>query len=401
MRPTYRTIRLPALLLSAVAFAACGQGSSDGTASAAAQPRGEWDPTTVVLLPEEPPPRGASQFSTDFSRHVVPYREMFSGGVPKDGIPPLYSPGFASVDEADEWLEPTQPVLVVEVGDEAKAYPLQVLTRHEIANDVVGGVPLAVTYCPLCNTGIAFERTVDGEVVTFGVSGNLRNSNLIMWDSGTETWWQQATGQGIAGFYAGFQLTFYPVNLVAWSDFRASHPGGSVLTGPQGRRPGGYGINPYRFYDSAPEPFLYTGPETSRELYTMARVLTIDAGEEAVAYPYQVLEESRVANDDVAGNPVVVMWQPGANSVLDASIIADARDVGSAVAFSRRVDGRVLTFEWSGDSFRDKETGSTWNLLGEASSGSLQGSKLSPEIAINHLWFSWYAFRPETRIYRG
>ena len=89
MRPTHRTIRLPALLLSAVAFAACRQGSSDGTASAAAQPRGEWDPTTVALLPEEPPPRGASQFSTDFSRHVVPYREVFSGGVPKDGIPPL------------------------------------------------------------------------------------------------------------------------------------------------------------------------------------------------------------------------------------------------------------------------------------------------------------------------
>ena len=397
----HRTTLLPALLLTAVGFAACGQGNSDGTTSSATAPRGGWDPSTVALLPEESPPRGANQFTTDFKRHVVPYREVFSGGVPKDGIPPLYSPGFVDVAEADVWLEPTQPVLVVEAGDEAKAYPLQVLTRHEIANDVVGGVPLAVTYCPLCNTGIAFERTVDGEVVTFGVSGNLRNSNLIMWDSGTETWWQQATGQGIAGFYAGFQLKFHPVNLVAWSDFRTNHPDGRVLTGPEGRRPGGYGINPYTNYDSAPSPFLYTGPATSGELYTMARVLTIDAVDDAVAYPYQVLQESRVANDSVAGNPVVVMWQPGTNSALDARLIAAARDVGSAVAFRRELDGRVLTFEWSGDSVRDKETGSTWNLLGRATEGSLRGSRLTPEIAVNHLWFSWYAFRPQTRIYRG
>jgi hypothetical protein len=147
---------------------------------------------TPLLLEEEPPPAGATdQFSTDFSRHIVPYSEILSGGPPKDGIPPIDQPSFVDVDQANEWLEPVEPVVFVQVGEESHAYPLQILTWHEIVNDTLGGLPLVVTFCPLCNTAIAFERQVDNLLLDFGTTGRLRYSNLIMYDRQTETWWQQ------------------------------------------------------------------------------------------------------------------------------------------------------------------------------------------------------------------
>jgi hypothetical protein len=169
---------------------------------------------------EETPPKGAaSEFSTDFSKHTVSYAEIISGGPPKDGIPAIDEPVFVDVDEANSWLKPVEPVILVEVGDEARAYPLQILIWHEIVNDTLGDLPLAVTFCPLCNTAIAFERTFDGQVLDFGTTGRLRYSNLIMYDRQTETWWQQANGEAIAGEYAGSQLEFYPAVIISWQEF--------------------------------------------------------------------------------------------------------------------------------------------------------------------------------------
>ena len=140
---------------------------------------------------------------TDFSRHTVPYSEIMSGGVPRDGIPPLDNPSFVTQDEADDYVEDQEPVVVFEANGEAKAYPLQILTWHEIVNDEVGGLPVSVTYCPLCNSAVAFDRRLDGVVYDFGTSGNLRNSDLVMWDRQTESWWQQLTGEAIVGELAG------------------------------------------------------------------------------------------------------------------------------------------------------------------------------------------------------
>jgi hypothetical protein len=155
---------------------------------------------TKTFLPEQATPRGAAvEFSTDFSKHTVNYDEILSGGPPKDGIPAIDLPRFVSAEEADAWLKPVEPVILVEVGEDARAYPIQILMWHEIANDTVGGLPLTITFCPLCNTAIVFERRVDGQVLDFGTTGRLRYSNLIMYDRQTETWWQQASGEAIAG----------------------------------------------------------------------------------------------------------------------------------------------------------------------------------------------------------
>jgi hypothetical protein len=355
---------------------------------------------TPVLLPEEPPPDGSGEFTTDFSRHTVPYSEIRAGGPPKDGIPPIDTPQFLNVADAHAWLVPQEPVILLQVGDDVRAYPIQVLMWHEIANDTVDGVPVAVTFCPLCNTAIVFDRRVGDQVLDFGTTGRLRYSNLIMYDRQTESWWQQATGAGIAGQYAGEQLAFLPATIVAWQEFATTHPSGRVLSRETGFNRD-YGRNPYAGYDDVDRPpFLYDGPATPETLPATARVLTVDLGGEAAAYPYEVLAEIGAVNDTVGGELIVVLWQAGTASALDAGTVADGRDVGAAGAYSRVVDGRTLTFNRSGELITDSETGSNWDVLGRAVDGPLAGVQLSPVVAINHFWFSWAAFKPETRIYQ-
>jgi hypothetical protein len=353
-----------------------------------------------TLLPEEPPPaRAESEFRTDFSKHSVPYSEILSGGPPKDGIPSIDAPKFQSTREADEWLSDREPVVFVQVGDDARAYPIQILIWHEIVNDTVGGEPLLVTFCPLCNTAIAFNRTFDGTVLDFGTTGRLRYSNLIMYDRQTETWWQQATGDAIAGEYTGAQLEFYPASMISWTDFKALYPDGKVLSRDTGHVRN-YGRNPYYGYDDINQtPFLFNGA-TPTQLPPMARVLTVDLNGEAAAYPYEVLSEVRVINDTVGGEEIVVLWTEGAASALDTSSIPEGREVGSAAAYSRLLDGQPLDFEFKDGKILDKQTGSEWNIFGLAVAGEWKGRQLEPVVSINHFWFSWAAFKPETRVYQ-
>jgi hypothetical protein len=357
-------------------------------------------PSPTPLFDENPPAGAQFEFTTDFSRHAVSYSEILSGGPPRDGIPSIDEPQFIDVEQADEWLKPVEPVVFVLVGEDARAYPLQILTWHEIVNDVVGDLPLTVTFCPLCNTAIAFERTIDGQVLDFGTTGRLRFSNLIMYDRQTETWWQQASGEAIVGELLGKKLNFYPAAIISWEEFKTAYPQGKVLSRETGFFRS-YGVNPYGGYDDVNRPpFLYRGPETPGVLPPVARVLTIDLEGEAVAYPYEVLEEIRVVNDSIGGQDVVVFWESGTASALDTQILAEGRDVGTANAYSRQIDGRDLTFRLEDGRILDEETGSEWNVLGQAVAGELQGAQLEPVVAINHFWFSLAAFKPETRVYQ-
>jgi hypothetical protein len=274
------------------------------------------------------------------------------------------------------------------------------LTWHEIVNDVVDGRPVAVTFCPLCNTAIAFDSTFDGQELDFGTTGRLRFSNLIMYDRQTETWWQQATGEGIAGQYAGEQLIFLPASIIGWGEFKENFPGGKVLSRETGFRRD-YGRNPYGGYDNINNsPFLFRGPDTPDVLPAMARVLTVDLEDQAVAYPYAVLQEQGAINDTISGQEVVVLWQPGTASALDSALIAEGEDVGAGAAFSRKVGGLVLNFSLEDGEIVDEQTGSQWDVFGQAVSGELAGTRLEPIVSVNHFWFSWAAFKPETRIYQ-
>ncbi len=381
-----------------VLLTACGTSGDGGTSGDSGEANGG---DSSEAAPEDTPPSGAErEFETDFDTHDVSYEEISSGGPPKDGIPPIDEPRFIGVEEADEWIEAKEPMILVRSGGEARAYPLQIVTWHEIVNDEMKGEPITVTFCPLCNTAIAFEREMNGEELTFGTTGRLRFSNLIMYDRQTESWWQQATGEAIAGDFTGEELATIPAPIVSWDDFREAHPDGEVLSRDT-EYDRDYGRNPYVGYDDADStPFLYDGPETPGELPPMARVITVDDEEAPVAYPYETLMETPAVNDEIDGEPVAVLWQEGTASALDEDSVDAGRDVGSAGVFSRKLDGETLTFRSNDEGgILDEGTESEWNVLGEAVDGEMEGSRLDPVVGIDHFWFSWAAFRPETRVY--
>ena len=356
---------------------------------------------TVTPPPtDEPLPPGAeAQFTTDFSKHSISYDDVLSGGPPKDGIPAIDVPSYVSIADADLWINDREPVIFVQVDGVARAYPLQILTWHEIVNDVLNDKPLSISFCPLCNTAIVFEREFDGQVLDFGTTGRLRYSNLIMYDRQTETWWQQATGEGIAGEYTGEQLTYYPAALISWADFKAEYPNGDVLSKETGYNRD-YGRNPYAGYDDINQtPFLFDGVYIDK-LPAMARVLTVELNGETVAYPYTTLQELNVINDNLGDENIVVFWVKGTASALDASQIEAGQDVGAAVAYSRSSATRTLSFIAENGLIRDVETNSVWNIFGQAIEGELEGEQLTPIVAVNHFWFSWAAFKPETKIYQ-
>ena len=333
-------------------------------------------------------------WETDFESTIIELDEVISGGVPRDGIPPIDIPVFDDLQSVTD-LSDRSPVISLTIDGDSRAYPLEVMTRHEIVNDVVGELPVAVTFCPLCNSAIVFDRRVDGKALRFGVSGNLRFSDLVMWDNATETWWQQLTGEAIVGEYVGRKLDMVSSQLISFGLFRERYPEGKVLRGPLGL----YGNNPYRGYDSSPAPFLYPGKLDDR-LPAMARVLAAEIDGTAVAYPFDLLRRSLVVNDSIVRRDIVALWQGGAVSALDAAVIDTSRDVGMALMFDRRLDtGETLTFCFSDGGFMDKETGSHWNLFGEAIDGPLTGAKLRQLHAFPHFWFAWAAFYPETILY--
>ncbi len=336
--------------------------------------------------------------NTNFCLHTVDYSEIRSGGPPPDGIPPIDDPQFETIESASEWLQPQSPVLAVEIDGVARAYPLSIMIWHEIANDVIADTPVAVTYCPLCNSGIVYNREVNGEVLRFGVSGNLRNSDLIMWDDKTQSWWQQLTGEAIVGDMVGTMLEFIPSQMVSFGAFMEQFPDGEILSLDTGfsRR---YGSSPYAGYESNSRPFLFEGDVDDR-LPATERVLAGQIGGEAIAYPFSELESVGVINDTVGGNDVVAIWQPGATAALDGAIIDSSRDVGMAALYSRELNGQVLTFVRNDDgTIIDEQTGSTWNVFGTAIDGELEGSQLRQVNGAPHFWFAWAAFRPDTEVF--
>ncbi len=257
---------------------------------------------------------------TDFSTTTIDdWSEIVSGGPPRDGIPALSDPTFIAVS-GETRLSDREPVIAVEIeGAAPRAYPIRYLTWHEIVNDEIAGIPVAVTFCPLCNSGPTFDRRVDGRVLSFGVSGKLRHSDMVMYDRETESWWQQAVGEGIVGEMTGRELVQLPTWMESWSEFRARNPDGLVMDEPDWPR--SYGRNPYVGYDSAARPFLYDGAPPPHGIPALARVVRV--GERA--WPVErVRSEGTVAEAGLS-----VSWSAGQASALDAAVIGEGREVGT------------------------------------------------------------------------
>ena len=249
---------LPKLVTLGLLLTACGLGLSiedAGSDDPESGPDATANSDQAIVVPDHLRSMQAA-WDTDFGKTVIDLNELLVGipaADPRDAIPPIDGPQFEAVSESD-WIDDREPGVLVEVDGDARFYPLSILTRHEIVNDQFGDVPLAVTYCPLCNTAVVFDRRFGGETLRLGVSGLLRNSDLVMWDDVTQTLWQQITGQGIVGEHAGENLTLVGSAIVRWLDFKTSYPNGQVLTRDQGYGRV-YGNNPYEFYSSRPTPY--------------------------------------------------------------------------------------------------------------------------------------------------
>ena len=256
---------------------------------------------------------------TDFSQASVPFAEILSGGPPKDGIPALDGAEMIPV-AAETRLADAEPVMVLEVdGAKARAWPIRYLTWHEIVNDEVAGIPIAVTFCPLCNAGMIFDRRLGGQTLSFGVSGKLRHSDMIMYDRQTESWWQQALGEGIVGKMTGKTLTQLPGWMESWGAFRARNPDGLVMAEPDWPR--SYGRNPYVGYDSLKRPFLYSGEMPPHGIEPLSRVVRVGNR----AWPLDRVAKAGTLKE----GGVVIDWSAGQASALDTGQIANGRDVGN------------------------------------------------------------------------
>ncbi len=259
---------------------------------------------------------------TDFSKISISLDEILSGGPPKDGIPSIDKPVFKPISEIED-LADREPVVSLQINGDARAYPLQVLTWHEIVNDTVGGKPVTVTYCPLCNAAIAFAREVNGKLLDFGTTGLLRNSDLVMYDRQSQSWWQQFTGEAIVGEMLGTKLELVPARLESFALFRQRYPQGKVLV-PNNPGMRSYGRNPYAGYDTSRAPFLYRG-DLPEGISPMARVVVVRRADKPVVYALQLLmQKGQIVNGDL-----VFKWQAGQASALDTRAIAEGRDVGN------------------------------------------------------------------------
>ena len=327
--------------------------------------------------------------------------DVLSGGPPPDGIPSIDAPEFERATDVG-FLQPQEAVVTLTLNGDARAYPVQVLLWHEIVNDTVGGEPVTITYCPLCNTAIGYYRQLDDRIFDFGTSGRLYNSALVMYDRQTESLWAHYTGQAIAGALTGSQLELIPMATVAFETFLDEHPNGLVMT-----RPGGfgrsYGTNPYVNYDTPNGSPTFFGGTPDDRLPPQTRVLVIRHGGASVAVQLDTLSSAGVLPLDLGGTPVVAFHLPGTATPIQNQQVAFGRDVGATGAFDPIVDGQALTFSRTPDAassagpgaFTDDQTGSTWSILGRALDGPLAGAQLQPIEHIDTFWFAAAAYDPD------
>jgi len=323
---------------------------------------------------------------------------IVSGGPPPDGIPPIDDPQFQIASDVD-WIEPDEPVLVLLLDGEVRAYPIQILIWHEIVNDVVADHPVSVTYCPLCNSGVVFDRGVGDDILDFGTSGGLYQTNLVLYDRQTETLWTQFDGRAVVGTLVGEQLATVPTAMISWKDYLLDHPDGSVLARDT-LNPKPYGRNPYNAYDqrTAPVPGFFTGePDTT--LAPFERVIGISTSTAALAVPTESLAEVGVASTTLSGRPITLWHLSGTASALSDTDLASGADVGSTGVFHAEVAGQPADFTRVGREFVDDVTESTWNILGEAVDGPKKGSRLESLDHVDTFWFSWATFQVEAALY--
>ncbi|MEO1289123.1 MAG: DUF3179 domain-containing protein [Chloroflexota bacterium] len=340
-------------------------------------------------------------WKTDFRQHSASFdpNQVISMPAGRDTmIQPIDVPLFAPVAIVERHFSAIDPVIVVDSYGVSRAYPLQILATHEIVNDQIADIPIAVTFCPLCNSAIVYRRETDGHILRMGVSGNFYGNNFLMYDDRTESWWHQLTGEALVGEYAGQFLEIVPSQVVAFATYSMRYPAGEVLVGDAQNTNISYQLSTLIHYQRSRAPLLSNGDYDER-LQAMERVLATTIADVPIAYSFDTLQEMGVVNDVVEDYEMVVFWMP--TPADPNNIDPNLPDYGQASAFGRVVGGQTLTFRSDEGRIFDNETNSEWNIFGEAIAGELIGAKLPDLQCFTHFWFAWSSTYPETLVYDG
>jgi len=358
-----------------------------GTALAALAVSFQSESTPEITIANTIEPVAINFESTEFTimetngiKHLIPLDKIKGGGPPMDGIPSIDNPVFADL-QGSYFMSDSDTVIGLEINGEAKAYPLFILVWHEIVNDNVGGTPVAVTYCPLCYTNQVFERVIDGQEVEFGTSGKLYNSNLVMYDRLTESYWSQALGIAVKGELSGYKLNLVPFDVITWGDWKTLHPDTMVLTTDTGHIRS-YATDPYGNYYTEPR-ILFPVEHSDDRMHPKEIILGFNRDDIYKAYKQNDIESNVIINDSIGETPVMLISLYSENSR----------------AFERTINGVVLDFEYVDGKIFDFQTNSEWNYDGFSISGEYQGKQLERMAIEPGFWFEWIAFHPQTLVY--
>ena len=323
---------------------------------------------------------GLSMMETNGVKHNIPLDKIRSGGPPKDGIPSIDNPVFAEISDS-QFMSDSDTVIGLEINGEAKAYPIFILVWHEIINDRVGGTPVAITYCPLCYTNQVFERIINGVEVEFGTSGKLYNSNLLMYDRLTESYWSQALGIAVKGELTGYQLNLIPFDVITWKDWITLHPDTVILTTDTGYIRS-YATDPYGNYYTDPR-IMFPVEHSDDRMHPKEIIIGFNQDNIYKAYKQNDIESNIIINDSI-----------GDTSVMLISLYSE-----NARAFERTIDDVILDFEYVDGQILDLQTNSEWNYDGLSISGKYGGMQLERMPIEPGFWFEWVAFHPQTLVY--
>lgn len=344
--------------------------------------------TTIVSEPttesnvtvSEGPASTLTIMETDGQKHIIPLDKIKGGGPPKDGIPSIDDPKFTEIS-GSQFVSDSDVVIGLEINGDARAYPLFILVWHEIVNDVVGGTPVAVTYCPLCYTNQVFERIVNGNEVEFGTSGKLYQSNLLMYDRWTDSYWSQGLGMAVTGKLSGIQLKTIPFDVITWGDWKKLHPDSLVLTTDTGHLRS-YATDPYGDYYTDPR-IIFPVDNMDDRMHPKEIILGFHEDGIYKAYKQNDVELHNVINDNI-----------GETSLMLVSLFPQ-----NSRAFDRNLNGEILQFQYVDGKITDAKTESVWSYDGLAISGPLEGNYLTRISMEPGFWFSWVAFHPDTAVW--
>ena len=381
------------LFIIALLFVACTSQASSNPAQDQAPAASSAIPTipstTASLVPSIEESQDPNLFT--ILPDDSPYR-LFSGelqiaSTPED-IPAIFANDalFVSAKDGDAEWDDEEGVIGVFLNGTARAYPIRLLSLHEVVNDNVGGRPIAVTWCPLCYTALVFDRVVDGRELTFGASGYLFKNNLVLYDHQTETLWSQLLAQGIRGAYSRNFLKLIAANQSTWAAWKQAHPDTRILSAIQMGKSSEEIIDPYVAYYFSGIPGIMAQENLDDRLPPKELVLGLRVDREKRAYTFEQIRSLGLINDTLGDLPILLLYNPALNS---------------ASAFSREFADRTLTFTLSakGELF-DIESASQWDIeLGRAISGPLSGRQLSRLTGPLVFWFAWSDIYSETSVY--